>query len=258
MRALFAPNKTVSRTVMLGMITVQGAAFLILWIFWAPAIIPRPAEVLASFGGLWQQGVVYELWVSLKTNLKALALTGVISLSLAYLTVMPFMRPVAEAVSKMRFLGLTGLTLIFTLVVGGGEALKISIIVFGMTVYALTAMTNVVATIPRAKFDHARTLRMGEWRAVWEVVVLGRRADAFEVMRQNAAIGWMMLTMVEGLVRSGGGIGSLLLTQNKYFNLSAVFAIQLLILVVGLIVDYLIGVAKNLACPYDQLTMERK
>ena len=48
-------------------------------------------------------------------------------------------------------------------------------------------------------------------------------------MRQNAAMGWMMLTMVEGISRSEGGVGAMLLNQNKHFHLSAVFAIQLTI-----------------------------
>jgi NitT/TauT family transport system permease protein len=244
---------------MAGNIVFLSMLGLAAWQFLAPRIIPRPLEILQAFGPLWQQGVLIELWRSLKTNLVALVLTAIISLSLAYLTVMPFMRPVAAFVSKMRYLGLTGLTLIFTLVIGGGEPLKIAVLVFGMTVFALTSMANVVATIPGASFDHARTLRMSEWRAVWEVVVVGRRADAFEIMKQNAAIGWMMLTMVEGLVRSGGGIGSLLLTQNKFFNLSGVFAIQILIFLIGFImVDFLFDILKRASCPYEELTMERK
>jgi NitT/TauT family transport system permease protein len=99
---------------------------------------------------------------------------------------------------------------------------------------------------------------MSEWRVVWEVVVLGTFSQAFEAMRQNAAIGWLMLTMVEGLARGEGGVGVLLLNQNKYLNLSAVFAIQLAILVVGLLQDYAIGVLRHLVCPYARLTLERR
>src|SRR5205085_8631170 len=102
--------------------------------------------------------------------------------------------------------------------------------------------------IPREKFDHARTLRMNEWKVVWEVVVLGTVDRAFEVLRQNAAIGWMMLTMVEGISRSEGGVGAMLLNQNKHFHLAEVFAIQILILVLGMTQDYDIGIAKRIIC----------
>ena len=160
------------------------------------------------------------------------------------------------AISKGRFIGLTGLTFLFTLIFGGGHPLKISLLVFGMTVFFVTSMASVVASIPKEKFDYARSLRMGEWQVVWEVVVLGTFDQAIEVLRQNAAMGWMMLTMVESISRSE--VGAMLLNQNKHFHLAEVFAIQLLILVLGMTQDYGIGIAKQLLCPYSALTLERQ
>jgi len=77
-------------------------------------------------------------------------------------------------------------------------------------------------------------------------------------MRQNAAIGWLMLTVAEGMVRSEGGVGAMLLNANKHTQLDIVFAVQIVILLVGLIQDYAIGVGRRLACPYADLTLERK
>src|SRR6202043_2239006 len=111
----------------------------------------------------------------------------------------------------------------------------------GMTVFFVTSMVGVIAAIPKEDFDHARTLRMSEWRGVWEIVVLGTIDKAFEVLRQNAAIGWLMLTMVEGIVRSEGGVGVLLLNNQKLFRMADVFAIQIAILTIGLLQDYGIG-----------------
>ena len=127
-----------------------------------------------------------------------------------------------------------------------------------MTVFFVTSMAAVVAEIPKEKFDHARTLGMPEWRVVWEVVILGTADKAMEVFRQNAAIGWMMLTMVEGISRSEGGLGAMLLNQNKHFRLAEVFAIQLLILFVGILQDIGIGGMRRLLCPYADLHLERK
>src|SRR5437763_14056982 len=110
-------------------------------------------------------------------------------------------------------------------------------LVFAMTVFFVTSMAAVIVQIPKGTFDHARTLRMKEWRVVGEVVVLGTADKAFEVLRQNAAIGWMMLTMVEGVVRSQGGVGAMLLNNMKYFKLPEVYAIQIAILIVGLLQD---------------------
>src|SRR6185503_21144761 len=126
---------------------------------------------------------------------------------------------------------------------------KVALLVFGMTVFFVTSMADVVAAIPKENFDHARTLRMGEWRVVWEVVVRGTGDKAMELLRQNAAIGWMMLTMVEGISRSEGGIGAMLLNQNKHFHLAEVFAIQIMILLIGLFQDYALGWLRRVLFP---------
>jgi len=259
LKAAFLPNRLISRTTFHILIAAEALLFLLVWFLSPFEVLPRPGEVLGALGGLWmKQGLGPELWTSFKTFVEAIAITLVISLSLSYLTVLPVARPLAAAFSKGRFLGLTGLTFIFTLIFGGGHPLKVSLLVFGMSVFFVTSMAAVVEEIPKEKFDYARTLRMSEWRVVWEVVILGTADKAFEVLRQNAAIGWMMLTMVEGISRSEGGVGAMLLNQNKHFHLAEVFAIQAVILVVGMAQDYAIGAAKRLLCPYSILTLERR
>ncbi|MFL6197024.1 MAG: ABC transporter permease [Thermoanaerobaculia bacterium] len=255
----FVPNRAISRNTLRLIIACQVAILLLVWINSPFKVLPQPMEVLRAFQNLWfEQGLGRELWTSFSMNLQALALTVVISLALSYLVVVPAFRPIAVAISKGRFLGLIGLTFVFTLMVGGGRPLKVSLLVFGMTVFFVTSMAAVVLEIPREKFDHARTLRMNEWKVVWEVVILGTADRAFEVLRQNAAIGWMMLTMVEGISRSEGGVGAMLLNQNKHFHLAEVFAIQITILLVGLFQDYGIGVLRRLVCPYADLTLEKR
>lgn len=255
----FSPNKILSRTAMNIIIAVQVAIFLLLWTFSAFAVLPKPLEVLNSIRELWfKQGLGQELITSVSLNLEAVAISAFISIGLAYLTVMPFFRPLVNALGKGRFLSMAGFTLVFTLIVGGGHPLKLSLLVFAMTVFFVTSMAAVVSEIPKADFDYARTLRMSEWRVVWEVVVLGTADKAFEVLRQNAAIGWMMLTLVEGIYRGEGGIGALLLNQQKFFKMSEVFGIQIIILIVGLFQDVIIGFVRRQVCPYAVLTLERK
>ncbi len=257
--AAFIPNRAVSPTIFRAIVAVEVSLFVILWWTASFTVLPKPDEVAAAFRTLWfEQGLGPELGTSFTLNLEAIAISTAISLVLSYLGALAVFRPIVMAVSKGRFLGLIGLTFAFTLVVGGGRPLKLSLLVFGMTVFFVTSMAAVIAEIPKEKFDHARTLRMGDWRLLFEVVVLGTIDQAFEVLRQNAAIGWMMLTMVEGISRSEGGVGALLLNQNKHFHLAEVFAIQILILILGLAQDYGIGVLRQLVCPWAALTVEKR
>ena len=256
--AVFSPNAVLSKNTIRILVAVQVAVVLLLWIATPFVLFPKPDEVLRALGDMWEQGLGGELITSFYLNLEAISLATVVSLLLAYATVMPFFRPVVALLSKLRFLSLVGLTFFFTLMAKSGHQLKLSLLVFSVSVFFVTGMADVINSIPKEKFDLARTLRMGEWRVVWEVIVLGQIDKVFDVLRQNAAIGWMMLTMVEGIVRSEGGVGTILLDQNHHFRLAAVFAIQLTILMLGLLQDYGIGLLKNLFCPYAALTLERK
>lgn len=255
---IFSPNRHISRTTLLGMVIAQCILLLGLWITASSPLLPSPMDIFSALGRLLEDGeLVTALWASISLSIQATLITIIVSLLISYATVMPFFRPLAFLVSKGRFLTLVGLTFVFTMLTHNGHQLKLSLLVFGMSVFFVTGMVSVIRSIPAEEFKHARSLRMSEWRVVWEVVILARMDTVFELVRQNFAISWMMLTMVEGISRSEGGIGTLLLNQNKHLHLDAVFAIQFIILFVGIAQDYILGLLKLLFCPYANLTLEK-
>jgi NitT/TauT family transport system permease protein len=256
--SLFTPNKVISKSTLTILISVQAISFLLLWMFSPFVFLPTQGETLHALGELWGEGLGSELIVSFTLNLEAIGLASLLSLILAYLTVIPFFQPMVVFVSKLRFLSLVGLTFFFTLAANNGHELKLYLLIFSISVFYVTSMADVLNSIPKVQFDLARTLRMGPWRIVWEVIILGQMDKVFDVTRQNAAMGWMMLTMVEGMSRSDGGVGAMLLNQNKHFHLAAVLAIQGTILLFGLGQDYAIGIMKNIFCPYALISLEKK
>jgi NitT/TauT family transport system permease protein len=256
--SILLPNKAVSKRTITIMIVSQVIFVLFVWSIWPSTIIPKPIEILDSFSNLWENGFAGEMMTSFALCLQALLLTTVISLAISYLTVIPFFRPLGALITKGRFLGLTGFVFIFALLASGGHDLKLMMLTFGMTVFFVTSMIAVIQQIPKSEFDDARTLRMSEWRTVLEVVILARVHDAIEIARQNFAMGWMMITMVEGVSRTEGGVGTLLINSNKMFQLGEIYAIQISIMIVGLLADYCIGLIDQMVCPYAFLNLERK
>jgi len=255
----FQPNRVVDPGSTGVIVAFWLGTALFLWIISPWKSLPTPREIWTALGTLWwTEGMGPELFTTLRLIGHAVLLTTVLSLALSYATVIPFFRPLAQGASKLRFLGLTGLVFPFTLVTGGGYALKVALLTFGMASFFVTSMAQIVIEIPRAEFDHMRVLGAGELRIFWEVVVRGTFDKALEVVRQNLAMGWAMITMVEGISRAEGGIGAMILNQNKHFLLAEVYAILLLILVVGLALDYAMGALTNVLCPYTRFgRMER-
>lgn len=228
-----------------------GAALVALWALSPVHTLPSPREVFSALGGLWwDAGLGPELTTTLRLVCIAMLVSVAISLPLAWASVVPAVRPLTSAVAKLRFLGLTGLVFPFTLATGGGFALKVALLVFGMTTFLVTAVARIVAEVPPASLDHARTLGASELRVFGEVVVRGTLDRTLDAIRQNVAMGWAMITMVEGIARSDGGVGAMLLAENKHFKLAEVYAILAVILVVGLVIDLAMGVLAKVVCPH--------
>ncbi|QQR82141.1 nitrate ABC transporter permease [Candidatus Campbellbacteria bacterium] len=256
---LFTPHATVPRKDAAIMVAFQVLVALGIWIAWPMKVIPKPMEVIGAFGHLWiSYGLGQAMKASFVTCVEAILIATTFSLGLGYLRVLQFFKPAGQLVSKMRFLGLVGLNFIFTLLTGGGHLLKLTVLVFGLSVFMVPSILSIVDSVTKDELDHARTLRMGPWRTVFEVIVLGKADLVLEAIRQNAAIAWMMLTVVEGLVRSEGGVGALLLTQSKFLKLPEIYAIQFSILCIGLLFDQVQVMFKRAVCPWSQLGLEKR
>jgi NitT/TauT family transport system permease protein len=254
----FHPLKTISPRSLSILVFGQVVFFLAFWAVATPMVIPKPWEVISATIDLFNQGILGHLVVSLWLYCEAVLLSTLLSMFLCYAATMSFFEPLASVWGKFRFLGMTGLPFLFTLYISSAHNLKLALLTFSISVFMIVGMIDALDAIPRVKFDLARTLRMKDWEIVWEVMVLGRVDVLFDVIRQNAAIGFFMLGMVEALFRSEGGIGAVLATQDKHMQLAAVASIQGMIFGMGLLQDYILGRLKLFCCPYAALLLERR
>lgn len=253
------PNRTVGARTSGLLVAGWAAAALLVWTASPVSTLPAPREVLGALTELWWEGGLGpELFTTLKLIASALGCSIVLSLALAWGSVIPAVRPLTAAVSKLRFLGLTGLLFPFTLATGGGFALKVALLTFGMTTFLVTSLARIVAEMPRSQLDYVRSLGASEARVIWETVVRGTLDRTIDAVRQNVAMGWSMITMVEGIARSDGGVGALLLNQNKHFRLAEVYAVLVVILLVGLVIDYGMGALAGLVCPHTRFDSAEK
>lgn len=251
---IFAPNRVLDRRSEQFIVAAWVALVALTWAFSPFVFLPKPSEVIQALHDLWfYQDLGIELFTSMCLNIEAIAIATVISLALAYLGTIAVFAPVVSFIGKLRFLSLAGLGFAFTLMTSDGHALRVSVLVFMVVVFFVVSMVDVIDGIPKEQYDLARTLRMGDWETLYEVVILGRLDQAFIVLRQTAAMSWMFLATAEGMAMSGGGVGMLLNTSNKHFHLAEVMAIQIIILILGLCQDYMIGVFRNLCCPWANL-----
>jgi NitT/TauT family transport system permease protein len=235
------------------MVAAQVFFALLVWQLSPGGLIPGPLNVLKALGQLLSTSLLYDhLLTSLLLTFKALAYSLVLTLSVSYLSVLPLFRPVAQFIVKCRYLTLTGLIFIFTLLTKDGGALKLSLLVFGIVPFFTTSFLAVIVRTPPQEFELCQTLGYSRWETLYEVIIIGKADQVLEVVRQNFAIAWMMITMVEGLNMSEGGIGTLLIKYNKYNDLPHVLAIQAIVFGLGLCLDYGLGLLRGWLFAYTK------
>ncbi len=231
--------------------------FLLLWIFNPIKALPYPSEVLAAFRQMWSaagsQGMVYNIWVTLKLNIVGLLLSSIISLVVAYLSVIPLFQPFNKIVQWLRYLPIVGFNLVFLTLFTIGWPMKVAMLTTGMTFFLVTSMTGVIAAIPRMKYELARVLGYNDWHLFYSVVVRPTLPQMIDMIAQNAAIGWVMITAIETYNRTEGGIGSQIYSYSSTNQLAEVYAYLIIIGIIAVLEDWLFALLKRLLFPYSQI-----
>jgi len=251
---LFSPFATISRQTVVILVIAQVIMALLLWHVTSDGLIPKPEKVAGAFMHLLSTRLLIDnVLVSLSLTLQAMLYSIVITLVFAYLSVLPFFRSIAQFIVKCRYLTLAGLIFVFTLLTKDGSTLKLWLLIFGIVPFFVTSFLSVIIHINKQEYELCKTLGYNNWQTLYEVIVVGKADQVFEILRQNFAIAWLMITMVEGLNMSEGGIGALLIKYNKYNDLTNVLALQLVIFLLGLFFDFLLGFIRKWLFPYTKL-----
>ena len=244
----FRPFESVSqrsRTI----IIVSWIVLVLLYWFVASAgtkhLFPTPSQVWAGFQSLWSEGLVVHIASSLGLFFKAILLSVIVSLTIVYLSPLPALHPIAVALSRFRYLPLTGITFYLAILVNDARTMQVSVLFIFMSLYFITSLLAVLKDIPPEAIDHARTLKCSRWEVLWEVAIKGRFDYVLDVLRQNLAIIWMMLVTVESILVAAGGLGVLIKNSDKFANHGRIVALQIVILLVGLALDGVLNLARK-------------
>jgi ABC-type nitrate/sulfonate/bicarbonate transport system permease component len=201
-------------------------------------LFPTPPQVWEGLQSLYNEGLVVHIASSLGLCLQAAAISLIISLIVVYLSPLPALRPMAVFLSRMRYLPLTGITFYLSILVSGARTMQVWVLVVFMSLYFITSLLAVLKDIPEQEIDHARSLKCSRWEILWEVVIKGRLDYVIDVLRQNLAIIWMMLVTVESILVAAGGLGVLIKNSDKFANHGRIVALQIIILLIGLALDW--------------------
>jgi ABC-type nitrate/sulfonate/bicarbonate transport system permease component len=261
MKKIFSPRflESVSVRTMLIIGIIQIAIFLFIAQVNGNELLPKPSGILnSSWKIITGPGFLDNFFATLGLILKGMVISITISLAIVYLALIPAFKGIAIFVSKLRFLTYTGLLFVFTILIKDGSDIKISLLLFGIIPYFVTSLLAYIGDIPKKEYELCYSLKFSTWKTLYEVVIKGKLHLVLEVIRQNFAIAWMMITSVEGICMSEGGLGTMMIKSNKYLKMDDVFGVLIVILILGIIFDYLFDVMKVWIFPYTDTTRYNK
>ncbi len=244
----FRPFETVNRsqrTIIIATWILLVAAFWFVSSLGTKHLFPTPGQVWTGFISLYNEGLVVHIVSSLALCFQAAALSILISLLIVYLSPLPFIKPIAVALSRIRYLPLTGITFYLAILVNDARTMQVGVLFIFMSLYFITSLLGVLKDIPTEEIDHARSLKCSRWEVLLEIVIKGRFDYVIDVLRQNLAIIWMMLVTVESILVAAGGLGVLIKNSDKFMNHGRIVALQLVILLVGLLLDWALNASRK-------------
>lgn len=255
MKKLLQPFAVINKQTFAIMVVLQVLAALTIWQTSATGLLPAPSHIGGALLKLSTSKLLIDnVLVSLGLTVQAMFYAIVITLLFCYLSVLPFFRSMAQFIVACRYLTLAGLIFVFTLLTHNGSSLKLWLLICGIVPFFVTSFLGVIVHISHEEYDLCKTLGYNNWRTLYEVIIVGKADKVLEILQQNFAIAWLMITMVEGLNMSEGGIGALLIKYNKYNDLTNVLALQVVIFGIGLLFDFLLAHLRLWLFPYTRLT----
>lgn len=247
----FQPINGTRKTLILSIWLVFILSFWTLNSLGSTNMFPTPMQVLHGFGDLWKDGLAIHVVSSLALCFKAILYSVFFALIIAYSTTIPVFKPIGVFISKLRYLPLTGISFYLAIVINDGRSLQVWVLVVFMTTFLTTSLIQMVLDVPEEELVHARTLGCNRWETLWEVVIKGRLDYVFELVRQNLAIVWMMLVTVESILVAAGGLGFLIKNGNKLGDNGRVIATQIVIILLGIALDFLLTKTRKLIFRYS-------
>jgi NitT/TauT family transport system permease protein len=145
----------------------------------------------------------------------------------------------APVLDPLRFLPISALVPLTIVWFGIEERQKIAFLFLGTVVYLLPLVVEAVEEVDDVYLQTATTLGATKSQLVKEVLVPGSLPAIGEALRVMNGIGWTYVILAE-VINARYGLGALITVAGKRSHVDQIFALVIVILVIGIVSDLVI------------------
>ena len=233
---------------------IGGIVLLLLWYivaitgFISSKILPNPINVLNSIPELIaNKNLFSNIWYTISLNLTGYIYALIIAIPAGFLIgIFPILRALFQKpFEAIRFLPLPVTSGIFVTMFGLGFDMKAKFLALGILIYILPVVTqrvldlqNPINVKDNVYIQTAKTLGMSKWQlfryVYWPYVMEKVYGD----IRSLVAISYTYVTIAENINKEGG-IGACINTLSRQSDMSSVYCLLFIIIIIGIIQDYI-------------------
>jgi NitT/TauT family transport system permease protein len=223
-------------------------------------LLPRPDKVFKSYASLWQDDQLWHhtlrsIWLNLKGYFWAI----IIAIPLGFVIgLFPVFRGLfSKQVDALRYLPLSALTGLFIIWFGIEDQMKIAFLAFGILVYLLPVVVQRIDEVDDVYVKTLHTLGARNWDTIKQVFIPAVGSKLIDDIRVLTAISWTYIIIAE-LLNRAGGIGSLIFTKARQGQIDKVFAVLIVIVLIGFIQDRVFAYMDKRLYPHKYETIKTK
>lgn len=258
MKNLFKFGETLSRT---QNNILSSIGFVLIILLWeaivtfggiSNTIFPSPFRVISSmYELLTQYNLLGNTAYSIKLNFSGYLEAILISIPLGFLIgLFPMLNGMfSKWVDSIRFIPLTAVTGIFIGIFGLGLDMKVHFLSFGIIIYLLPIFVTRVNETESVHRQTMWTLGASKWQTFRYLYFPSVMSKIFSDIRVIVAISWTYIIVAE-LIAKDLGVGALIATSAKQSRTDMVFAVLIVIIIVGYLSDLGFKMLEKLLFPY--------
>jgi NitT/TauT family transport system permease protein len=209
--------------------------------------LPTPLQTVMAFPKLintdvQQDNLIFSALHSLWLNLQGYFWAVLLALPLGFaIGLSPVINAMfSKPIDATRYLPLSALTGLFMLWFGLGASMKVAFLGFGILVYMIPVVVQRIKEVDSVHLQTVFSLGASKWQTIKRVYFPAIMSRFLDDLRVLTAISWTYIIIAEILNRNGG-LGSLIYIKSRKGETDAVFAILIVIILIGLLQDRLFG-----------------
>lgn len=215
---------------------------------WISALtLPKPSDVLATFGELYTSGLLFQhlgpslsrLFMGALIGISAGISTGVLIGLFSYIRA--GLVPLVAALFPIPKIALLPL---FVIWFGIGEGSKYALIAFGTFTPTVVATYGAVDNVDRTLIRMGQSFGLTWWSIVRKIVLPGAMPGILSGLRISLAIAIILLVAAE-MLGAEYGIGAYILQAGSLYDLERLFAGVVILSLLGVLVNAAVGIAER-------------